>query len=186
MNREEVLKMIISPIEDDYFPEKFVQECSNLNAMEYADPIDICDKDLIRIREKTTSALHDQIEVYCSMLADGSFPHLWTFSDEGYNFDFSANFEDFKQGEGYFSIGSDPSGNWFVLNKDHDSKVLLCDKYSLEITPEWINPNHFFAWAVRVVLADENGIDGEEVIGHWKVASDKIPESTASKIADSL
>jgi hypothetical protein len=186
MKSNDALAIIASPVGENYFPKQFIQECLLLNELEYAAPIEICDRDQVQIKDKTAKELHPLVDEYCSMLIAGTFPYLWTISDEGFNFCFSTNFEDFKQGDEYFSLGSDPSGDWFVLDKSKGSVVNICDKYSLEIRPEWKDVNNFFAWAVRVVLAENFDLSGEEIMHFWDKSKDKIDESTIVKIATHL
>lgn len=64
-------------------------------------------------------------------------------------FDFKAELDDFDSKDSFFSLGTDPAGDWFVMTEQNSCEVRLCDHHVYHLYDFWLNPNHLLAWALR-------------------------------------
>lgn len=186
MNTDYLLNIITAPVADDYFPGQFIEECNNfknINYFKYSIPES---ESLLRFKHVIPEQWHRWFETYIQLNKDGQFPSLWPFTQEAIAFDFRQQLDDFNSDTELFALGSDPSGDWFVMTQDSGSMVYLCDQYAHNLYDGWKDPNHLLAWACRSALADENNLTKEAVLNYWTTRNEKADQATIERIADNL
>lgn len=186
MDKDSLLKLITDPINEDYFPTIFLQECTYFEELEYASPLVTKEHALYRFRDIVDERWHSWLETYIQLNVEGKFPWLWPFSRDELGFEFHLHLDEFENAEQHFSLGSDPTGDWFVMTKETGSAVYLCDHHTYDLYDGWNNPDHLLAWAVRCVLADKNELTENEILTYWQGREHKIEWETIERIVAEL
>ena len=186
MNKEKLLKLITNPIENDYFPGEFLDECKAFKDLDYNEPVTLKNEIFNQFRQTVNNKWHSWLEAYIQLNTAGKFPFLWPFSQSMIGFDFKYELDDFKSEDEFFSLGSDPSGDWFVMTTQNESTIHLCDHHVYDLYDMWINPNHLLAWAARLVIADENELTQNEILAYWDNRDDKVERETIERITSDL
>ncbi len=186
MKKSTLLTIITNPVGEDYLYEAFLQECEHLNNPQFSSNSAVSESVLEQLESKVSGEWQPWLKRYINMHSEGKLPSLWTISQYGLGFDFKENLDDFDADAEYFSLGSDPSGEWFVMSKSEGGDVYLCDHHTYGLYDGWLNPNHLMAWALRAVLADENDLTSAEVIEFWKSRSERVEKATIDRIAEDL
>ncbi|WP_431686048.1 hypothetical protein [Hahella sp. NBU794] len=186
MSNFEIIDVITSPIGEDYFPEHFLRESQYIRQIQYASSPKVSSNAIQPYRGCVDANWHGWLETYIRLVTEGRFPYLWPLKQYGLGFDFAGQLDDFKDGASFYSLGSDPIGDWFVMSIDTGSWVHLCDHHVYTLYDGWDTPNHLLAWALRVVLGDEYEITADELRDHWRTRKQRINEETLERIIDDL
>lgn len=186
MNKPALLTLITDPVGKDYFPDRFLQECRNLKEPDYGQALTTDPEALSAYKEVMPDEWHLWCETYLQLNRAGKFPVLWPFRQEMIGFDFDEQLDDFETDDRFFSLGVDPVGDWFVVTQQNGCEVHLCDHHVYDLYDFWINPNHLLAWAVRSVLADENGITQADVVAFWETREQRLESATMKRLAEDL
>ena len=186
MRKSELLKIITDPVDENYLSETLLKEWKNLNNPELNSNTKVPESIFEQLESNVTSEWHSWLKRYIKMYSEGELPSLWPMSQYGMGFEFKENLDDFDADDEYFSLGTDPSGEWFVMSKNEGSKVYLCDHHTYGLYDGWLNPNHLIAWALRSALAEENNLTKFEVIEFWESRSERVEKKTIDRIADDL
>lgn len=186
MNKEQLLTLVTDPVRDDYFPDTFLQECQSLKELDYINPLSVKDASLARYKQVLPDEWHAWFECYIQLCKAGKFPSLWPFRQNMIGFDFEEELDDFDVDDAFFSLGSDPIGDWFVMTQKNGCEVSLCDHHVYDLYDFWINPNHLLAWALRSAMADENGLTKAEVTAFWADREQRLEQVTMERTVSEL
>ena len=184
--KNKILDIITNPIESNYLEKDFNIESEFLKNNEKVTHIEGFNQSIDEIKPSVSEKDFNWLKVYEKRITEKKFPDLWSFYQDAIFFNFREELEEFDKKEEYVSLGTNPDGDWFVMTSITNSEVYLCDQYDYEIYDYWKSPNHVLAWALRVVLAEENEITSEEVESHLEKREIKIDEKTISRIIEEL
>lgn len=186
MNITELLTLITDPVSDDYFPGQFLLECQSLKELECVDALTAEPESLFDYKQVLPADWHAWFENYINLNRVGAFPFIWPFRQNMIGFDFKAELDDFESEDTFFSLGTDPAGDWFVMTQQNGCEVRLCDHHMYHLYDFWLNPNHLLAWALRSALADENGFTKDDVLAFWNNREQRIEKVTMDRIVVDL
>lgn len=187
MNKSQIIDLITSPIADDYFPKQFIMESKAFKELDVTEAYLPKEEHILTLKkEALPPQWHSWFDTYCQLINADEFPLLWPFEQSMIAFDFKDELDDFDAKNNYFSLGSDPSGDWYVVSALDDATVRLCDQHDYGLYDGWKNPNHLLAWALRYALADENSITKAEILARWEQQAEKVEEDTLQRIVDDL
>ncbi|WP_338393324.1 hypothetical protein [Fulvitalea axinellae] len=180
------MEKITDPISDNYFENQFFEECKLLKESE-----GISCKNGVQISQdllecSVLGEWRSWVDMYQRTVSEGRFPFLWPFQQDGISFDFAEELDELDKNNKYFSLGCDPSGDWYVMTGETGPEVYLCDQYDYGVYDYWATPNHLLAWAVRVVLADEHKISPLEIKSRFDQRENRIDDKTLERIMEEL
>ncbi len=156
------------------------------NNLEFAEASRGSDEALNYYKSITAGHLAQQLERYVRMSVEGKFPFLWPLSSNSLGFDFVENLDDFDNAKNHYCLGNDGTGDWFVISKDEGKQIYLCDQSDYGLYDGWPSLNNLLAWAVRLVLIDENKVEKSELLSHWKNSSNKLDQASFERLLDEV
>lgn len=186
MNKSELLEIITNPVDKDYLTKTFLKEWEKLKNPELNDKESVPNSIFEQLDKNVVSEWHDWVKCYIKMYTEGKLPSLWPMRQYGMGFEFKENLDDFDANTEYFSLGTDPIGDWFVMTKDEGGKISLSDHHTYGLYDHWLNPNHLIAWALRLELAVENNLTEAEIMQYWKGRANRLEKVTVERIANSI